>query len=600
MKTFSPLLLFCFMILAACTPAPQPPSTSTPIAASPTLLPADTAVPTATPIPTATLAPTNFPTPTDTPTPALIPLQPLITAPFLYFAGWSPDSRMLAYWTYSQEEVNSIPVEGATGYPPGVLHFYDTVSETTCDYPTPAPYSFLQPTFAWQADGRVAIRGDDRIIRLSTPCQDDFSTVTGSEAEMLLDNPEYSPSGLYQAHADIEADEVNAILTYHLTITDLATQKVVNTLDWQVPSALGTNPSPGGQWIDDGLFLVNSSLAGPILVPVGETPQNVLMDLFHLSGTCLEPGCENSVYAAARRDTFTGNLHVLLLATGLQDTSSDVLLFHGEDGSVEPLSAKYLRSPNFSSDGRWLLLDPTGSSDELWLRPVDPSGSRAVRFSDTPTSSWPPAFSPDSSNLAYSTQNGLVEALSLTDQSVLGTWSLAPFEPRQITWSPNGSSLVVESASYTQGEQVYALYVITSARQGTLADAQTTLTDYFRLLHEGQYAQAIPFYGGTYNLLQTWNPDIVPTDFVNLWQHACEFNGLRCLPAGDLLSQMQTTPTEFHFLVEFQNDDGSLFVLGPCCGATEEEMPPVSQFEYTVVLGLNGQYRVLELPVYVP
>jgi hypothetical protein len=44
-----------------------------------------------------------------------------------------------------------------------------------------------------------------------------------------------------------------------------------------------------------------------------------------------------------------------------------------------------------------------------------------------------------------------------------------------------------------------------------------------------------------------------------------------------LLSPMMLT-----FTVEFTNDDGSLFVLGPCCGATEMEMSPKTQFVYTV------------------
>ena len=601
-----PLSLLLFIFLAACTAAPTPmsPSTSLP-SSSPTPVPtstdtpAPTTVPSATPVTGVTLAPTNPPAPT--PTPTLAPLDPLVTAPFLYFAGWSPDSRVLAYWTYSQEEVNSLPPESATGYPPGVLHFYDTASGATCDYPFPAHYSFLLPTFAWQADGRAAVRGDDSVIRLNTPCQDDFSTVSGAEAEMFLGNPEFSPSGLYQAHAEIDTDSENGIVNYHLTITDLATQSVVNTLEWQVPQALGTYTSPGGEWVDDGLFLINSSMErGPILLRVGETPQYILQDLFHLPGTCLEAGCEYNLYATAQRDEFTGSLHVLLMASGLQESPSDVLLYHAEDGSVEPLSATYFRWPGFSPDGKWILLDPDGSSDELWLRPVDPVGSRTIRCAEGIVSPWTPAFSPNGLHLAYSTQNGLVEVMTLADQTVLGTWSLAPFETQKITWSPNGTSLAVESASFTAGEQVYTLSLITSAREGALDDAQAALTDFFRLLHEGQYAQAIPLYGGTYEILQYWNPEVDSNDFLTLWQNACEFNGLMCLQVLNIASQTQISPNGFHFVVEFMLPDGSLFVLGPCCGATEEEMPPVSQFEYTVVLGLDGQYRVTGLPVYVP
>jgi hypothetical protein len=51
--------------------------------------------------------------------------------------------------------------------------------------------------------------------------------------------------------------------------------------------------------------------------------------------------------------------------------------------------------------------------------------------------------------------------------------------------------------------------------------------------------------------------------------------------------------------VMFVREDGTRFELGPCCGATEAEMPPVWQFPYTVIK-TNDQYRVMEEPVYIP
>ncbi|MCI0551542.1 MAG: hypothetical protein L0287_11345, partial [Anaerolineae bacterium] len=54
------------------------------------------------------------------------------------------------------------------------------------------------------------------------------------------------------------------------------------------------------------------------------------------------------------------------------------------------------------------------------------------------------------------------------------------------------------------------------------------------------------------------------------------------------------------FQVEFNNADGTLFVRGPCCGANETEMPPVSQFEYRVSMTAPGKFTVMDLPPYVP
>ncbi len=52
-------------------------------------------------------------------------------------------------------------------------------------------------------------------------------------------------------------------------------------------------------------------------------------------------------------------------------------------------------------------------------------------------------------------------------------------------------------------------------------------------------------------------------------------------------------------MIELTWKYGTLFKLGPCYGATEAEMPPVWQFPYTVKK-IDGQYRVMEGPVYLP
>ena len=62
----------------------------------------------------------------------------------------------------------------------------------------------------------------------------------------------------------------------------------------------------------------------------------------------------------------------------------------------------------------------------------------------------------------------------------------------------------------------------------------------------------------------------------------------------------QLVEDAYIFQVEFNNPDGSLFVLGPCCGATETEMPPVSQFQFTVIRNADGRFVVMNTPPYVP
>jgi hypothetical protein len=132
-----------------------------------------------------------------------------------------------------------------------------------------------------------------------------------------------------------------------------------------------------------------------------------------------------------------------------------------------------------------------------------------------------------------------------------------------------------------------------------MAEAQDVLVNFLTLLHTGKYAEAAAIYGGDYGALQVFNPQIDPADQVALWTWACDNQLLQCLavrsatfknPSGD----------SYIFQVEFSNPDGSLFVLGPCCGANATEMPPVSQFEYTVSRNAEHRFVVMNPPPYVP
>ena len=122
---------------------------------------------------------------------------------------------------------------------------------------------------------------------------------------------------------------------------------------------------------------------------------------------------------------------------------------------------------------------------------------------------------------------------------------------------------------------------------------------FFQMLSEGEYAQAAGMYAGDTSSLQYINPSIDENDLERLWRNACTINGFHCLPIKTILKTEKISLNEYNIQVEFQNPDGSLFVLGPCCGASEEEMPPVSQFD-VYVIERSGDYYVTSLPVLVP
>ena len=133
----------------------------------------------------------------------------------------------------------------------------------------------------------------------------------------------------------------------------------------------------------------------------------------------------------------------------------------------------------------------------------------------------------------------------------------------------------------------------------TMSEAHDVLVDFLTLLHNKNYAEAAPLYGGEYEQLQVFNTEIDPADHIALWTWVCDNQLLQCLRVRSATFK-ELRGDSYVFQVEFSNPDGSLFVLGPCCGANETEMPPVSQFEYTVSRNAEHRYVVMNTPPYVP
>jgi len=125
-----------------------------------------------------------------------------------------------------------------------------------------------------------------------------------------------------------------------------------------------------------------------------------------------------------------------------------------------------------------------------------------------------------------------------------------------------------------------------------LDQARESLFSYLSLLHAGRYAEAVNLYGGSYDILRDWNPAVDPDDYAALFENGCETNGLICLEVVTVLLKEVVSSHEFKFIVEFLNEDGSLFVSGP-------EASPQSQFTYTV-MKMDIRFLIQDLPVYVP
>src|SRR5688572_8613205 len=129
-------------------------------------------------------------------------------------------------------------------------------------------------------------------------------------------------------------------------------------------------------------------------------------------------------------------------------------------------------------------------------------------------------------------------------------------------------------------------------------EAEKDLRAYLTDLHAGDYVAAAKLYGGDTSLLQTWNSDIPNADLPTLLERACSQNGLQCLDPRSITYHASEVDGH-HFWVEFNNEDGTMFQQGPCCGETTGT--PVSMFPFFVEKSLSGDgYVVQDLPPYVP
>ena len=130
--------------------------------------------------------------------------------------------------------------------------------------------------------------------------------------------------------------------------------------------------------------------------------------------------------------------------------------------------------------------------------------------------------------------------------------------------------------------------------------ARQALTGFFEALNRGDYAAADRLFWDDYEILTTMNPDIAAGDHVALWKQGCQFNGFQCLKIKEIVSSEQVDADTFRFVVHFQNADGTMFVQGPCCGEDPTGVPPVSEFAYQVRRDKTGNFRVMDMPPYVP
>lgn len=374
-------------------------------------------------------------TPVPTTQQALHVIEPLVVAERLRFDSWSPDSEWIAYWS-------------SNGGEQAYLSFVKPASTEFCPHQEVSSTTFWEGQVRWQEDGSVLVVLPGGALS-GIPC-DSFTPLPDtsvSDEKVVL-----SPDGRYQAATATQTE--GQVLHHSTTITDTVTNQMVVTIPWDSSVQIVQSES---KWLNDDLYLLGQTLNQGVLYISAQNGRTgtALTDLFELD----ESYTRNLWWVFSSTNPEMDTYHILLQEwAGPQ--RSPLLLYHSELDQVEalpfyrtgPFNASDAASYAFSSDGGSLLLvgAPTGGEppsstigEDLWLRPVDPAGSRTVKLAE---------------GLAMGELSNEAQKLALFDRrfiyifgfpgsEVLSQWRAEGFMLEPVGWSPNGIWLAARGFS---------------------------------------------------------------------------------------------------------------------------------------------------------
>lgn len=327
----------------------------------------------------ATMTPT--PPPLPTPTPITITEPPIFSGGSARLQGWSPDGRFLAYFEYTQEELDATEYPGSAE---GTFTLYDPANSAKCQrYPLSGTYAHEGDTtgqrFIWLPDGSFfIITMNGQVIQADEPCGNDVE-LTAVFPQNLVRIENLSPDQsrlLLKAEtgyliydwrsqaitpiAEVPPDAFNNLvwspdgafigvtLAGNYTgdrspiggsrVVDAATGQIIARHDWEPANALdGTFGGP--EWISPTEFVVTLSLdQGPFFMNV-EGEVRPLLPLFGLEFV------RDQVNGLA--DTYvnptSGSYHILLTDFGWFGNTLPAQIYHSDTDSVEVLDVTGLQ-----------------------------------------------------------------------------------------------------------------------------------------------------------------------------------------------------------------------------------------------------------------
>ncbi|RJR31636.1 hypothetical protein C4569_01600 [Candidatus Parcubacteria bacterium] len=137
--------------------------------------------------------------------------------------------------------------------------------------------------------------------------------------------------------------------------------------------------------------------------------------------------------------------------------------------------------------------------------------------------------------------------------------------------------------------------------QDEITQAQEALITFFKYLSRQDFESALTLFEPDEENSWEWIANFTIEEDRNnkaeVLKNYCEAVGT-CLEVK-IIEAKKEVDDVYNLVVQFQKPDGGVFVLGPCCGATEEEMPPQNKFNFTVKK-INSVFKVTTAPVYRP
>ena len=402
--------------------------------------------------PTPSFVPTITPDLATTP-PDSISVTPLVTAPFIQFASWSPDNQWVAYWISSQEDVE----QPRNAMPDGTLNFMNVLIGESC-----AVSQFVTPNnqaseIYWSDDiDAIVVTKEGEFT--GKPCQPEpYVPLVDYMDKQPLSDPALSPGGQYLANTLLQSSE-GGILTFETTITKSNSAQPLQRVIWQIDERLGEY-GLGGGWISPNQFLLHETLTeGPLILDVDKGVISVATELFGLQKIPSivgpdEYGLQAIANPGVERDSF----HLLLQYVGMEANFPSMLLYHAENGLIETLPFRYVWL--FSADGQWLFMDERPEvggyeSHAIWIRRVEEAGGDWEMFAnDVDSAMW----TTDWTQMAL-TSDKKVTWQTFPEAERIGQWSTGDFVTQPLAWSPNGRFLV--TIGNIPGDWKYGMFVL--------------------------------------------------------------------------------------------------------------------------------------------